>query len=549
MTEIVFVSDFFINEVNGGAEHYNDVLISLLKDKHIVTPVKSNEVTINFLNSKKHAFFIVANFFQLSYKATNKLIGEFDYAILEHDHKYSKTNNPSRFVNFFIPETHVINREFFRNARAILCQSKIHSEVVQKNLFLNNVCNLGGNLWSEYQLSVLEKNMHNEKTVDHGIMWTMNKNKGAPFAVEYCKKNNLSYKLLHNKKFEEFVKELSQVRKLVFFPQWLESYCRVVIEAKILGCKLISNGLLGVASEDYFKQSGQELLDTIRSNNKMLYNKWISVIENNNIEYVNPIQIPKITILGTFYNGDKHIKGFLENITSQTIFDRCELILIDANSPGNEKQIIDEYTEKYDNIIYKRLDYRATTGESFNLGIEMSTGEFLTLGLIDDRRRKDGLEMLAKHLMFTPSVDLVYGDCFETAIANETFEKNSSKGKLYEHSIKPFSKENMIKCLPGPMPLWRRSMNEKHGMFDVTFDFADDWELWLRSVDAGSKFKKVNKPVGLYLKGGRSQSDKLNIKQKLEESDLFFKYSHLFGKNYKLFKDYFTQLRRLKDVK
>ena len=182
------------------------------------------------------------------------------------------------------------------------------------------------------------------------------------------------------------------------------------------------------------------------------------------------------------------------------------------------------------------------------MGIKMSTGEFLTFGLIDDRRHATGLEILTKHLMFSPEVDLVYGDCFETDKPNETYEKNSSNGKLYEHSLKSFSKENMIKCLPGPMPLWRKTMNEKHGAFNTDIDFADDWEMWLRAVNGGSKFKKINIIIGLYLSGGRSQSDKLNVKQNLEESELFFKYAHLFGNNFHLFKDYFTQLKGLENV-
>ena len=51
------------------------------------------------------------------------------------------------------------------------------------------------------------------------------------------------------------------------------------------------------------------------------------------------------------YDGDEFIEPFLEDITSQTIFDNCELILINANSPGNEEKIINK--PKY---IYCKLD-------------------------------------------------------------------------------------------------------------------------------------------------------------------------------------------------
>ena len=63
----------------------------------------------------------------------------------------------------------------------------------------------------------------------------------------------------------------------------------------------------------------------------------------------------------------------------------------------------------------------------------------------------------------------------------------------------------MVKCLPGPMPLWTRFIHDKSGFFDdKECDYADDWEMWLRAVARGSKFKKVDKTVGLYYTGGRS---------------------------------------------
>ena len=56
---------------------------------------------------------------------------------------------------------------------------------------------------------------------------------------------------------------------------------------------------------------------------------------------------PKVSIITSLYKGGDFIKGFLDDIVSQTIFDeKCELIIIDANSPDNEKDIILEYQKK-----------------------------------------------------------------------------------------------------------------------------------------------------------------------------------------------------------
>ena len=91
------------------------------------------------------------------------------------------------------------------------------------------------------------------------------------------------------------------------------------------------------------------------------------------------------------------------------------------------------------------------------------------------------------------------------------------------------------------MPLWRKSIHDKCGFFDEDgCNYADDWDMWLRAVNSGSKFKKVDETIGLYLEGGRSQQGN-NIEQRKEEARVFFKYSHLFGQNYQVYKPHFEQ--------
>ena len=137
---------------------------------------------------------------------------------------------------------------------------------------------------------------------------------------------------------------------------------------------------------------------------------------------------------------------------------------------------------------------------------------------------------------------MVYGDTLQTKIPNETFENNSSGGSLFNHSMYEFSRQNMIKCLPGPMPLWKKKIHDMCGFFDTDSDYTDDWEMWLRAVESGCKFKKVDEIVGLYYAGGRSfDSESINMKQRKEEAKLFYKYSTVFGENFFNFKPYFDQ--------
>ena len=215
---------------------------------------------------------------------------------------------------------------------------------------------------------------------------------------------------------------------------------------------------------------------------------------------------------------------------------------MDAGSIGEEMSIIEDYMSKYDNISYIRLEERLKPTPCLNMAIKKASGEYLTFGFIDDRRKFNCLEILLNEIENHDNIDLVYGDVLQTDEINETFDHNSSDGTLFEHSRYNFSKENMVKCVPGPMPLWRKAIHEKSGFFDKEgCNFADDWEMWLRAVNNGSIFKKINEKVGLYYSGGRSRQDN-NTEQLREEANVFFKYAHLFGTNFAKFRPYFSQI-------
>ena len=541
--KVIFISDYFIEEIRGGAEFCNDALMDSLSHRYSFERKKSQTVTPEYVRDNSDCFFIVANFFLLSEESKTELANK-TYVIFEHDHKYIRSNNPSLYKNFLAPESQLQNQAFFRNALAVICQSKKHSEVVQKNLLLDNVVNSAGNIWTPEQLQVLEKNLNTKKTVEFAILNSQNKNKGMPAAIDFCNNNKLPFKYLNSAPFPEYIENMSRIQHLIFFPQWLESYSRLAIEARIVGCKLVTNNLLGAASEEYFKLKGEPLLQKIKENNNTIINRWINLIDNKKVDYIEPIVLPKVTIFCPIYNAEKYIESYLNDISNQTVFDCCELIIINANSPQNEDKYIEKFMKKHNNVIYKKLDYRASVMETENMALKMATGEYFAQTCVDDAHAKDYIETLAKHLYFTDDVDLVYSDCYQTPNALETYENNSSRGRTYEHSRNEFSAENMIKCLPGPMPMWRTSVHKKVGYFNENMKYAGDWEMFLRMVEAGSKFKKIDRPLGLYYynSDGLSTSSEHAVERGKEEAEVFFKYKDVFGeRNFKTYENYFKQ--------
>lgn len=204
---------------------------------------------------------------------------------------------------------------------------------------------------------------------------------------------------------------------------------------------------------------------------------------------------PRVSIITSLYKGDEFIHGFMHDITQQTIFKDCELIIINANSPGDEESVIKEYTEVYPNIVYKRLDKDPGIYAVWNMAIEMAQAPYVTNANVDDRFKSDCYEMHANALDENQEVDLVYSDLMATYYPNETFLINRSYSTW---ETPEFSVDSMRKCVPNNHPMWRKSMHKKYGMFNIGYKHLGDYEMWLRAVQRGSKFLKVPGVYSLY---------------------------------------------------
>ena len=240
--------------------------------------------------------------------------------------------------------------------------------------------------------------------------------------------------------------------------------------------------------------------------------------------------LPKISVITSVYDGDDHIEGFLEDITNQTIFEeKCELVLVNADSPGNEEKVIKKYMKKYpNNIVYKKLDKDPGIYGTWNEALDLATGEFITNANLDDRKASTSLRRHADALVSNPEVALVYADSFITNTPNETFSNNTSQNRRY--NFEQFSKEAMLRGnQPHNNPMWRKSLHDKHGLFNRDYRSAGDWEFFLRCAFGGETFKKLDKVLGLYYynpKGISTSFENFSWKQE-EEKEIYAKYKDL----------------------
>ena len=225
--------------------------------------------------------------------------------------------------------------------------------------------------------------------------------------------------------------------------------------------------------------------------------------------------MPKVSTITPCYNMSKYMKGFLDNLSTQTHKD-LEIVL-DHNEPTDEEiMLVEDYNKEHDNIFHIVVEGVDPIGISMNRCIEFATGDYLCIWNVDDLRTPDSIEIMAKVLDENPDVDLVYGNY---VIVSKFGETNGQFVDVEPHI--PELKEGMIL---GPFFMFRKSLIEKSGVFDEQLIQGPDYDLALRLVRNGkAHFMPDN--LGYYLNEGLGMSTKPDSKQPIERTVIELRYN------------------------
>ncbi|MHC4616154.1 MAG: glycosyltransferase [Planctomycetota bacterium] len=202
-----------------------------------------------------------------------------------------------------------------------------------------------------------------------------------------------------------------------------------------------------------------------------------------------------VSAIVSTYNSENFIQACLDDLESQTIAGRLEIIVVNSGSQQNEEAIIRRYQQKYDNIVYIETEQREGIYSAWNRAVKVARGQFLTNANTDDRHRPDALEIMADTLKSNPEVALVYGDQIRTDTPNDTFANHHGTEMLRRPD---YSRQRLLfGCCVGSQPMWRRSLHDEFGYFDETLTCAGDWDFWIR-ISSKYEFRRIPEFLGLY---------------------------------------------------
>ena len=190
-----------------------------------------------------------------------------------------------------------------------------------------------------------------------------------------------------------------------------------------------------------------------------------------------------VTALVSAYYAEQFIAKRLHNLIA---LQPTPEIMITCESKSLEEKAIGSYGKHWRDINVFSTYGIPTIYKAWNIGIRHSKGDYLTSANCDDLFYRNGLNVMSAYLDAHPEIDLVYGDC---DIRKGSYIFPWKRGESdFEHGT------NRI----GAMPMWRRSLHDRFGMFDESMVVSGDYDFWMRCYKGGAKFAHIDETVGLY---------------------------------------------------
>jgi glycosyltransferase involved in cell wall biosynthesis len=224
----------------------------------------------------------------------------------------------------------------------------------------------------------------------------------------------------------------------------------------------------------------------------------------------------RITIITVCYNRALTIEKAIESVLKQN-YANIEYIVIDGNSTDGTKAIIESYKDRISHYI---SEPDKGMYDAINKGFRLATGGVIGLMHSDDEfYDEDAISKIVASFKKDSTIGGVYGDGI--------YVSNDSEERLIRNRIGgAFSLE---KVKGGWLPLHptvylKKSVVDKHGLYNLDFKIASDTEFLLRYLYKYKiKMKYINSYIVKMRMGGMSTNAKRAF-EVLQEDYKIYKY-------------------------
>lgn len=347
--DIVFISDLFLRDYVGGAELTSQALIE--SSPLTIQCLRAADVNLQLMEELSDKHWVFGNWSHLNINLLPAVISNLSYSVLEYDYKYCKYRSPQRHANIegnpcdCHDSLHgKLVSAFYYGAKSLWWMSESQMDHYHTLFpFLSERPNqvLSSVFDDKFFLTIKALRKSSQESGAHErkgwlVLGSDSWVKGTDAALELCKTQGLEYEVIRNLPYSQVLEKMSLAEGLVYLPVGWDTCPRLVIEAKLLGCKLILNDNVQHRAEEWFST------DDILTTESYLY-----------------------AARDTFWNGIRHFMDWVPTISGYTTTRNClstqypwrqsissmlgfcnEVVVVDGDSTDGTLEELRSWSEK-----------------------------------------------------------------------------------------------------------------------------------------------------------------------------------------------------------
>src|ERR1043166_2755165 len=207
-----------------------------------------------------------------------------------------------------------------------------------------------------------------------------------------------------------------------------------------------------------------------------------------------PLSLPKISVVTITYNNAVELPATIESVLAQT-YPNIEYLVIDGASKDSSVEIIRSYADR---IAYWISERDKSRYDAMNKGTAAATGEWvLFMNAGDAFYDKDVVKDMFGEAH--DDADLLYGDVLR---------------RYPKEGIERFVRAGSGDTLPLQMPCCHQSLFPRRTLlmqhpFPAEFPISSDHEFMLWAKENKARFKRLDRTVSIFTKGGVSDMARL----------------------------------------
>ena len=228
----------------------------------------------------------------------------------------------------------------------------------------------------------------------------------------------------------------------------------------------------------------------------------------------------RITVITSLFNCQQYLGGYFEAVKQISNQDEIEILLLHNAPQEGELSIIRKFLPGLPFVKHVVVEEREGLYATWNRGIKMAKGKYITTWNVDDIRLPHSLSNQADSLDLHSNAVLSYGD-FKIVDTYGSTEGKSVSEPEFDSTNRTFYRQHHIGCFP----MWRKKIHDELGYFDEQLRLVADLDFQIR-VARKYDMVKVREQLGYYLEGTSANlSSNFSIQDK-EQTMLHMRYGN-----------------------